>query len=181
MILNSKAMRRAAVAASAASMLVLTACSSDGGSDSGSEGGTAAGGEGRGPITIVEGQDPLNTALESIIADWNAEHPDEQVTFKPLGKEADQQRDDITQRMQAQSDEYDLIAVDVTNTAEFAANGWLRPLEGDYAIETDGCCPPRSTRPPTTAPCTRRRRTPTARSCTTARTWSTAHPRRGRS
>ncbi|MGW4580569.1 ABC transporter substrate-binding protein [Rhodococcus aetherivorans] len=141
MILNSKAMRRAAVASSAASLLVLTACSSDGGSDSGSEGGTAAGGEGRGPITIVEGQDPLNTALESIIADWNAEHPDEQVTFKPLGKEADQQRDDITQRMQAQSDEYDLIAVDVTNTAEFAANGWLRPLEGDYAIETGGLLP----------------------------------------
>ena len=141
MVLNTKAVRRAAVAASAASLLVLTACSSDDGSSSDSSGSTSAAGEGRGPITIVEGQDPLNAALENIIADWNAAHPDETVTFKPLAKEANDQYDDIAQRMQAKSDEYDLIAVDVTNTAEFAANGWLLPLEGDYAIKTDGLLP----------------------------------------
>lgn len=141
MVLNTKAMRRAAIAATAASALVLAGCSSDdGGTDSG-EGTTATAGEGRGPITIVEGQDPLNAALESIIDDWNAENPDEQVTFKPLAREANDQYADIAQRMQAQSDEYDLIAVDVTNTAEFAANGWLLPLEGDYAIDTEGLLP----------------------------------------
>ncbi|NLV77761.1 MAG: ABC transporter substrate-binding protein [Rhodococcus sp.] len=141
MVLNSKAVRRAAIAASSAALLVLTACGSDdGGSDNGSEA-TGAAGEGRGPITIVEGQDPLNAALENIIADWNADHPDEQVTFKPLAKEANDQYDDIAQRMQAKSDEYDLIAVDVTNTAEFAANGWLTPLEGDFAIDTSGLLP----------------------------------------
>lgn len=141
MVLNTKAMRRAAIAATAASALVIAGCSSDdGGTDSG-EGTTAAAGEGRGPITIVEGQDPLNAALESIIDDWNAENPDEQVTFKPLAREANDQYADIAQRMQAQSDEYDLIAVDVTNTAEFAANGWLLPLEGDYAIDTEGLLP----------------------------------------
>ena len=82
MVLNTKAMRRAAIAATAATALVLAGCSSDNGGDDTSTGGegTAASGEGRGPITIVEGQDPLNAALESIIADWNAEHPDEQVT-----------------------------------------------------------------------------------------------------
>ncbi|MBM7458882.1 ABC transporter substrate-binding protein [Rhodococcus coprophilus] len=141
MILNTKAMRRAAIAATAATALVLAGCSSDdnAGSDDGDTSAAAAGG--RGPITIVEGQDPLNTALESIIADWNADHPDEQVTFKPLAAEANDQYDDIAQRMQARSDEYDLIAVDVTNTAEFAANGWLRPLEGEYAIDTEGLLP----------------------------------------
>ncbi len=143
MVLNTKAMRRAAIAATAATALVLAGCSSDNGGDDTSTGGedTAASGEGRGPITIVEGQDPLNAALESIIADWNAEHPDEQVTFKPLAKEANDQYDDIAQRMQARSDEYDLIAVDVTNTAEFAANGWLLPLEDDLAIDTEGLLP----------------------------------------
>ncbi|MGV5050350.1 ABC transporter substrate-binding protein [Rhodococcus pyridinivorans] len=143
MVLNTKAMRRAAIAATAATALVLAGCSSDNGGDDTSTGGedTAASGEGRGPITIVEGQDPLNAALESIIADWNAEHPDEQVTFKPLAKEANDQYDDIAQRMQAKSDEYDLIAVDVTNTAEFAANGWLLPLEGDLEIDTEGVLP----------------------------------------
>lgn len=140
MVLNTKAMRRAAIAASSAALLVLTACGS-GDSDTDGDTTTAAAGDGRGPITIVEGQDPLNAALESIIADWNAEHPDEQVTFKPLAKEANDQYDDIAQRMQARSDEYDLVAVDVTNTAEFAANGWLLPLEGDLAIDTSGLLP----------------------------------------
>ncbi|MEE2032646.1 ABC transporter substrate-binding protein [Rhodococcus chondri] len=144
MVLNTKAMRRAAIAASAVSLLVISGCSSDdggSGTETGAGDGTAAAGEGRGPITIVEGQDPLNAALESIIADWNAEHPDEQVTFKPLATEANDQYDDIAQRMQARSDEYDLVAVDVTNTAEFAANGWLMPLEGDNAIDTSGLLP----------------------------------------
>ncbi|MGA5199986.1 extracellular solute-binding protein, partial [Streptomyces exfoliatus] len=138
MVLNSKAMRRAAIAATAASMLVLAGCSSDSDKDSGTSTTAASGGssssEGRGPITIVEGQDALNEALENIITDWNAEHPDEKVTLKPLAKEANAQVDDITQRMQAKSDEYDLIGVDVVNTAQFAANGWLLPLEGDLAI-----------------------------------------------
>ena len=93
------------------------------------------------PITIVEGQDALNEALENIISDWNAEHPDEKVTLKPLAKEANAQVDDITQRMQAKSDEYDLIGVDVVNTAQFAANGWLLPLEGDLAIDESGLLP----------------------------------------
>lgn len=139
MVSNKKALRRAAVAASSAAVLVLTACGSDDGGTAGSDAPAADGG--RGPITIVEGQDPLNTALESIIADWNAENPDEQVTFKPLATEANDQYADIAQRMQSRSDEYDLIAVDVTNTAEFAANGWLLPLEGDYSIDTDGLLP----------------------------------------
>ncbi|WP_241383625.1 ABC transporter substrate-binding protein [Rhodococcus sp. CH91] len=141
MVLNTKAMRRAAVAATAATALVLAGCSSDDGGSDTAAGGEGNGGDGRGPITIVEGQDPLNTALESIIADWNAEHPDEQVTFKPLAAEANDQYDDIAQRMQARSDEYDLIAVDVTNTAEFAANGWLLPLEDEFAIDTEGLLP----------------------------------------
>lgn len=141
MVLNTKAMRRAAIAATAATALVLAGCSSDDGGTDGGDDTTAASGEGRGPITIVEGQDPLNAALESIIADWNAENPDEQVTFKPLAREANDQYADIAQRMQARSDEYDLIAVDVTNTAEFAANGWLLPLEDDFAIETEGLLP----------------------------------------
>ena len=145
MVLNSKAMRRAAIAATAASMLVLAGCSSDSDKDSGTSTTAASGGssssEGRGPITIVEGQDALNEALENIISDWNAEHPDEKVTLKPLAKEANAQVDDITQRMQAKSDEYDLICVDVVNTAQFAANGWLLPLEGDLAIDESGLLP----------------------------------------
>ncbi|OAE00603.1 ABC transporter substrate-binding protein [Arthrobacter sp. OY3WO11] len=118
--------------------LTLTACGGGGG------GGTAGGGsdaeanlEGRGPITYVQGKDN-NNVVRPLIEKWNAEHPDEQVTFKEQTDQADQQHDDLVQNFQAKTDDYDVVSVDVVWTAEFAAKGWLQPLKDKMAIDTNG-------------------------------------------
>lgn len=132
MVQISRAVRRAAVYATAASLLTLTACSSDSGSDAASENL-----DGRGPITYVEGKDTTETGVvRKIIDAWNAEHPDEQVTFKEQSSEAGAAHDDMVQNLQAKQSDYDVLALDVVWTAEFAANGWLQPLEGDFALDT---------------------------------------------
>ena len=46
------------------------------------------------------------------------------------------------QNYQAKNPDYDVASVDVVWTAEFAARGWLQPLEGDMAIETEGMLEP---------------------------------------
>jgi multiple sugar transport system substrate-binding protein len=122
--------------------LTLSACGGGGG------GGTTGGGsdaeanlEGRGPITYVQGKDNSNV-VRPLLEKWNAAHPDEQVTFKEQTDQADQQHDDLVQNFQAKNENYDVASVDVVWTAEFAARGWLQPLEGEMAIETDGMLEP---------------------------------------
>ncbi|WP_258804691.1 ABC transporter substrate-binding protein [Pseudarthrobacter sp. NS4] len=122
--------------------LTLSACAGGGG------GGTTGGGadaeanlEGRGPITYVQGKDNSNV-VRPLLEKWNAAHPDEQVTFKEQTDQADQQHDDLVQNFQAKNENYDVASVDVIWTAEFAARGWLQPLEGEMAIETDGMLEP---------------------------------------
>ncbi|MDV2980953.1 ABC transporter substrate-binding protein [Pseudarthrobacter oxydans] len=122
--------------------LTLTACGGGGG------GGTTGGGsdaeanlDSRGPITYVQGKDNSNV-VRPLLDKWNAAHPDEQVTFKEQTDQADQQHDDLVQNFQAKNENYDVVSVDVVWTAEFAARGWLQPLEGNMAIETDGMLEP---------------------------------------
>ena len=122
--------------------LTLTACGGGGG------GGTTGGGsdaeanlEGRGPITYVQGKDNSNV-VRPLLDKWNAAHPDEQVTFKEQTDQADQQHDDLVQNFQAKNENYDVVSVDVVWTAEFAARGWLQPLEGAMAVKTDGMLEP---------------------------------------
>ncbi|MCU9518796.1 ABC transporter substrate-binding protein [Corynebacterium sp. ES2794-CONJ1] len=89
----------------------------------------------RGPITYALGK--LDTELLAPIVDkWNQAHPDEQVTMKELAGEAGDQRDFLVQNLQAGSDDIDVMALDVIWTAEFAANQWIAPLEGDLAVDT---------------------------------------------
>ena len=64
------------------------------------------------------------------------------MTFKEQTDEANQQHDDLVRNFQAENADYDVVSVDVVWTAEFAAKGWLQPLEGDLAINTDGLLQP---------------------------------------
>ena len=112
--------------------LTLAACSSG----SGGSGDTS----GRGPITYVQGKDN-NNIIRPLIAQWNAKHPDEKVTFKEQSDQADDQHDDLVQHFQAKSTDYDVVDVDVVWTAEFAAKGWLQPLTGDMKIDTSKLLP----------------------------------------
>ncbi|RMD13567.1 extracellular solute-binding protein, partial [Corynebacterium gottingense] len=132
----------AALCAIALATTGLTACSnseSDSEASGGASGAAAEGNE-RGPITFAMGRNDTDKLIP-IIDKWNAEHPDEQVTLSELAGEADDQRDTLVQSLQAGGDDYDVMALDVVWTADFAANQWLQPLEGDFAVDTSGLLP----------------------------------------
>ncbi len=129
--------RKSVLAIGMVGALVLGGCSSD----TGGEETTGTTGDGRGPITYAMGKVDSEKLLH-VIDKWNADHPDEQVTFKELAGEADDQRDALVQSLQAGSADIDVMALDVIWTAEFAANQWLAPLEGDLAVDTSGLLQP---------------------------------------
>ena len=91
--------------------------------------------EGRGPITFAMGKNDTDKVIP-IIEKWNAENPDEQVTLRELAGEADAQRETLVQSLQAGNSDYDVMALDVIWTADFAANQWLAPLTDDLEVDT---------------------------------------------
>ena len=125
------------IAAGSAVLLTASACGGSGGSDDPASQNVDA----RGPITYVQGKDN-NAVIRPIIEKWNKAHPDEKVTFKEQTDEADQQHDDLREHFLAEDAGYDVVSVDVVWTAEFAAQGWLQPLEGDFAVDTSGMLQP---------------------------------------
>jgi multiple sugar transport system substrate-binding protein len=128
------------VVAAIGTLIPLAACGGGGGGSSSGGGGSSSGLDSRGPITYVQGKDNSNV-VRPLIAKWNAAHPNEKVTFKEQSDQADQQHDDLVQHFQAKDAGYDVVDVDVVWTAEFAAKGWLQPLEGKMAIDTNGLLP----------------------------------------
>lgn len=114
--------------------MTLAACSSE------EEGGNSTGdggGDGRGNITFAMGSNDTDK-LTPVIEAWNADHPDEQVELVELPAEQDGQRETLVQSLQAGGTDYDVFALDVTDTAQFAANGWLEPIEGEGAPDLSG-------------------------------------------
>ncbi len=85
-------------------------------------------GEARGPITLAAGKDTTGK-LHLLLDEWNRKHPDEPVTLLELPESADDQRTLIIQNFQAKSSRYDVVKADVIWTAEFAARGWIQPLD----------------------------------------------------
>ncbi|HEV7948654.1 MAG TPA: ABC transporter substrate-binding protein [Glaciihabitans sp.] len=85
---------------------------------------------GRGPITYVSSPDASGAAQGTIDA-WNAEHPDEQVTWIELPLDADQQRQQMVQNAQVKGETYSVLNLDVVWTSEFAANRWITELPED--------------------------------------------------
>lgn len=114
--------------------LTLAACSSE---EEGGSGTGDGGGDGHGNITFAMGSNDTDK-LKPVIEDWNAEHPDEQVELVELPAEQDGQRETLVQSLQAGGTDYDVFALDVTDTAQFAANGWLEPIEGEGAPDLSG-------------------------------------------
>jgi multiple sugar transport system substrate-binding protein len=83
---------------------------------------------GVGPITFASGKD-LTGAMPKLIDMWNTAHPDQKVTFLELSASPDDQRNSFVQDFQAKSGKYDVLWDDVVWTSEFAAHGWLEPLD----------------------------------------------------
>ncbi|MGK5534117.1 ABC transporter substrate-binding protein [Streptomyces sp. URMC 129] len=107
-----------------------TACGSSGGGDGGDPQGEAGSFEGRGPITYVQGKDVTGTVQEQIDR-WNADHPGEEVTLIELSENADEQRQQMIQNAETQSDAYTVLSLDVVWTSEFAAHQWIEPLPAE--------------------------------------------------
>lgn len=114
--------------------LTLAACSSE---EEGGSGTGDGGGDGHGNITFAMGSNDTDK-LKPVIDSWNADHPDEQVELVELPAEQDGQRETLVQSLQAGGTDYDVFALDVTDTAQFAANGWIEPIEGDGAPDLSG-------------------------------------------
>lgn len=58
------------------------------------------------------------------------------MTFKEQSNDASQQYDDLVEHMRSKQSGYDVVALDVPWTAEFAAKGWIQPLKDSFAIDT---------------------------------------------
>ncbi|WP_040793031.1 ABC transporter substrate-binding protein [Nocardia paucivorans] len=141
MVLKKVPSLRAALAPIAAALLTATFAGACGTNTSTEP--TAENLTGRGPITYVEGKDTTETgAVKQLIERWNATHPNEQVTYKEQSNDASAQYDDLVEHMRSKSADYDVVALDVPWTAEFAAKGWIQPLEGDFTIDTSPLLPP---------------------------------------
>jgi multiple sugar transport system substrate-binding protein len=81
-----------------------------------------------GPITLATGRD-LTGYMQPLVDKWNAGHPSERVTLLELPEAADDQHAQMVTNLQAKSDRYDVLNIDVVWTAEFADAGWIIPLD----------------------------------------------------
>jgi multiple sugar transport system substrate-binding protein len=101
--------------------LVLAACG-------GPEEGGGGGAQGTGSFTFVVGKDTSGWT-KKLLADWNAAHPDQKASLLELPEAADAQRSAFVTNLQAKSDRYDVLGIDVIWTGEFAKSGWLLELD----------------------------------------------------
>ncbi|WP_424529542.1 ABC transporter substrate-binding protein [Sphaerisporangium viridialbum] len=88
----------------------------------------SAGTDGTGPMTFATGRDTTGY-MQPLIDRWNRAHPREQVTLLELPEAADEQRAQMVANLQARSERYDVLGLDVVWTAEFADAGWIVPLD----------------------------------------------------
>src|ERR1700729_4147440 len=77
-----------------------------------------------GPITFAIGSDDISW-LTPVLKAWNASHPGQRVTPLYLPEAANDQLAQLVANLQAKSDAYDVIDLDVVWTAEFAPAGWI--------------------------------------------------------
>ncbi|MFF4694235.1 ABC transporter substrate-binding protein [Streptomyces chattanoogensis] len=85
--------------------------------------------DGRGPLTLVTGGD-LTGYLRGVLDGWNARHPREKVTLVELPDAADEVRAQMATELRSGSDRFDVLNIDVAWTSEFAAAGWIAPVDG---------------------------------------------------
>jgi len=107
--------------------LVLTACSSSGGSSSSGQSKSPSAFSGRGPITYAAAKDSSGV-VQKVIDSWNKLHPKEKVTFVQLPADVNQQRQQMIQNAETKSDAYTVLSLDVVWTSEFAAHQWIDQL-----------------------------------------------------
>jgi multiple sugar transport system substrate-binding protein len=83
---------------------------------------------GIGPITFATGKLDINMYLPGLVRQWNKAHPAEKVTVIQLPTQADDQLAQLVANLQTKTSRYDVMSLDVVWTAQFAANGWIVPV-----------------------------------------------------
>ncbi|MEU3778615.1 ABC transporter substrate-binding protein [Streptomyces sp. NPDC032472] len=96
--------------------------------DSGAADSEAVASGARGPMTLVTAGD-LTGYLSPLLDDWNRGHPGERVTLVELPDSADETRAQMISELRSGSHRFDVLNIDVAWTSEFAAAGWISPLE----------------------------------------------------
>ncbi|PZG38948.1 ABC transporter substrate-binding protein [Spongiactinospora gelatinilytica] len=94
----------------------------------GDDGGPTAAAPRDDKITLVVGREGSDY-LKTLLARWNERNPAKQARLLTLPEAADEQRAQLVANLQAKSDAYDVLALDVVLTAEFAEAGWIIPLD----------------------------------------------------
>ncbi|MGW0465499.1 ABC transporter substrate-binding protein [Streptomyces sp. NPDC003027] len=103
---------------------------------SGSPSGGAEREGGRGPMTLATAGD-LTGYLGRVLDGWNRAHPAERVTLVELPDSADETRAQMITDLRSGEGRFDLLNIDVAWTSEFAASGWIAPLErGRFPLES---------------------------------------------
>ncbi|MGP3683236.1 ABC transporter substrate-binding protein [Streptomyces sp. IBSNAI002] len=90
----------------------------------------AAASDARGPLTLATAGD-LTDYLGPLLDDWNESRPDERVSLVELPDSADETRAQMISELRSGRDRFDVLNIDVAWTSEFAAAGWILPLERD--------------------------------------------------
>ena len=108
-----------------AALLLIAGCSASAGPVAPTSSALA----GTGPITFATGAD-LTGFMQPLVDKWNSAHPAEKVTMLQLPEPTDDQRAQMVANLQAKSDRYDVLNLDVVWTAEFATAHWIIPLDG---------------------------------------------------
>lgn len=67
--------------------------------------------------------------MGGLVERYNEDHPDARVRIVHLAADADSQRTAMVQDLRARTGRYDVLYTDAVWTAEFAARGWLEPLD----------------------------------------------------
>jgi multiple sugar transport system substrate-binding protein len=82
-----------------------------------------------GPIVVLTGRDDsIDGQRQQLVNQWNLLHPQNPARIVELPALADAQRSEMLARAQAGRGEVDVFNLDVTWTAEFAENGYIRSL-----------------------------------------------------
>ncbi|MFP3990532.1 ABC transporter substrate-binding protein [Streptomyces sp. E11-3] len=97
-------------------------------------------GEARGPLTLATAGD-LTGYLGPLLEGWNRTHPDEPVTLVELPDSADETHEQMATDLRSATGRFDVLNIDVAWTSEFAAAGWIAPLERDR-FPLDSFLPP---------------------------------------
>lgn len=118
------------------SLILAVLLAAGGCATAGEEGGGETDTGGTGPITFATGRD-TTAYLQPLLDRWNQAHPAEKVTLLELPEAADEQRAQMVANLQAQSNRYDVLGLDVVWTAEFAENGWIIPWSAGCSRSTE--------------------------------------------